>query len=168
MLSFSRAAALVTLVAATATLGACGFQLRGEAAYPPGMSVVYIDAADRYSGFYRELWTEFTESGLVVTEDPTAADTVFSVLRDETGQRVLSVSARNVPREYDVYYIVEYSVTMGGAEVLGRQRLALTRDYTWNERAVLGKALEEDTLRESLAADLVSLVRLRMASIGEQ
>ena len=74
------------------------------------MSVVYIDARDRYSPFYRELTTTLGQGGLDITSDPTRADTVFRIDRDETGQRVLSVNARNVPVEYDVLYTISYAV----------------------------------------------------------
>ena len=42
--------------------------------------------------------------------------------RDRSGRRVLSVSARNTPQEYEIFYEVEYSVDRGGKEVLERSR----------------------------------------------
>ena len=52
-------------------LNACGFQARGVIDYPQGMSVVYIDARDRYSTFYKSLVTAVRESELRLTNDPT-------------------------------------------------------------------------------------------------
>ena len=144
---------------------ACGFQARGVVEYPQDMSVVYIDARDRYSTFYRTLVTAVRESELRLTNDPTAADTVIRILGDETGQRVVSVSARNVPQEYNVYYTIQYAVDRNGAEVLAPQELTRTRDYTYDETQVLGKAIEEEILRESLAADLVGLIQRRIGSL---
>jgi len=143
----------------------CGFQVRGAADFPEGMSVVYINTNDRYSAFYRQLTTTFKHAGLTLTEDPTKAETEFRITRDETGQRVLSVNARNEPVEYDVFYSISYSVYMNRSEILGPQQLTRTRDYTYDVTEVLGKALEEEVLRESLAEDLVNLVTRRMNSI---
>lgn len=148
-----------------ALLAGCGFQLRGASQLPPDVGVVYIDTRDRYTVFYRQLTTTILQSNRRIARDSTTADAVIRILRDETGQRVLSVSARNVPREYDVFYTIRYSVLVNGDEVLPPEQLTLTRDYTYDETQVLGKALEEETLRESLAADLVGLVTRRMSSL---
>jgi LPS-assembly lipoprotein len=154
---------------ATTVLGGlligCGFQVRGTAEFPEGMSVIYINTGDRYSVFYRHLTTTFKHAGLTVTEDPTQADTEFRISRDETGQRVLSVNVRNVPVEYDVFYTVSYSVYMNNEQILAPQQLTRTRDYTYDVTEVLGKAQEEDVLRESLAEDLVNSVTRRMGSV---
>ena len=156
---------LVPVVALLALLSACGFYLRGDVRYPPGMAVTYIEAADRYTPFYQGLKMALRDGGVRVTADPNAAGAVVRVLTDETGQRVLSVSARNTPTEYDVYYIVRYSLEIGGREALPPQSLTLTRDYTYDETLVLGKSSEEQTIRRAIADDLVGLVTRRLSSV---
>ena len=71
---------------------------------PPEMSRTYIETQDRHSLFYRKLRASFSQSGVQVVDTPVDATATFSILADDTGQRVLSVSARNVPREFEVYY----------------------------------------------------------------
>lgn len=146
-------------------VSSCGFQLRGDVNYPPAMQVTYIDAADRYSPFYQGLKTALRDGGVRVTADAGAASAVLRVLQDETGQRVLSVSARNTPREFDVYYTVRYALELDGREALAPQQLTLTRDYTYDEALVLGKTAEEETIRRAIAADLVGLVTRRLSSV---
>jgi LPS-assembly lipoprotein len=90
---------------------------------------------------------------------------VLRLRRDESGQRVLSVSATNKPQEYEVYYTVEYSVDVGGKEVLPAQQLTLTRSYSYDETAVLAKEREERNIRESLAQELAALVMRRVAAL---
>ena len=90
---------------------------------------------------------------------------MLRIERDETGQRVLSVSARNTPAEYEIFYTVTYSVTANGAEILTPQTLTLTRDYSFDDEALLAKQHEEEILREALADDLVNLVMRRLASL---
>lgn len=157
---------LGVLLITSLLMTACGFQLRGSTDFPPGMSAVYIDAPDRYSPFYRELTKTIRASELTLANNPIDADTVIRVLNDETGRRALSVSARNVPREYEVFYLVRYAVLLDGEEVLAPQQFILMRDYTFDETQVLGKALEEQVLRESIAADLVGLLVQRIGAIN--
>jgi LPS-assembly lipoprotein len=153
------------LVVAAATLASCGFHLRGDLSYPTAMAQTYIDASDRYTLFYRKLKAALREGGVEVTADPARATAVVRILQDDTGERVLSVSARNTPREFDVYYVVRYALEIGGKSALPAQQLALNRDYTYDETLVLGKSAEGQVIRESLADDLVGVVVRRLSSV---
>jgi LPS-assembly lipoprotein len=129
------------------------------------MARTYIDTDDRHSLFYRKLSRELRAAGVNVVDSPVDASAVFSILSDVTDQRVLSVSARNVPREYEVYYTVYYGVQSGAMILMAPQEQTVTRDYTYDERLVLGKSQEEDLLRESIADDLVRIVLIQLSSL---
>lgn len=166
-MSFIRSTPLIRLVivAMLTVLSGCGWQLRGRARLPEAMSITYVDAKDRYSDFTQALEEHLRASGARLVEVPAQATASIRVLRDESGQRVLSISARNTPQEYEVYYIVEYAVSARGSELLPTQRLELTRDYTYDEAAVLAKQREEATLRAALARDLAAQVLRRVATL---
>ncbi|MBT8095507.1 MAG: hypothetical protein HKN35_09000 [Woeseia sp.] len=146
------------------SLVACGFQLRGAPELPPQMARTYIDTADRYSLFFRQLRQELQDAGVTLVDSAAEAGAVFSILSDETDQRVLSVSARNVPREYEVYYSVYYTVQSNDGLLLEPQLQTGTRDYTYDETQVLGKSREEELLREAIARDLVRIVMIQLSS----
>lgn len=148
---------LAVLIAA-ALLSACGFRLQGSDAYPASMASTYIDAQDHYTLFYRELCIALEQGGVILAASPVDADTVIRIERDYTGQKVLTVSARNVPTEYDVFYSIQYSVWMDGKEIMPSHALTLNQDYTYDETLVLGKKREEEALREAITADLVRQV----------
>lgn len=139
--------------------------MRSALTLPAEMSRTYIATADRHSLFYRTLRGELTANGVEVVDSPIDATAVFNILGDETGQRVLSVSARNVPREYEVYYRIYYSVQADAKMLRSPQEQALTRDYTYDETLVLGKAREEDLLRETIARDLARLVLIQLSTL---
>jgi LPS-assembly lipoprotein len=139
-------------------LGGCGFHLQGPVTPPAEMERTYIATEDRYTPFYRRLRSQLQASGVELVESEAEATATLSILVDETDQRVLSVSARNVPTEYEVYYSVEYALASGGQRLLPPRFITLTRDYTYDEKLVLGKAREEGLLREAIVDDLVRLV----------
>ena len=145
--------------------GGCGFQFRGAPQLPPEMAVIHVEAADRYSPFYRELVSVLRRSNVRVTDDLAAARTVVKVLTDDTGRRLLSVTARNVPAEYEVYYRLRFLVTVDGIEAVPVEQLALTRDFAFDENQVLGKSGEEDAIRQAIAGDLVGLVMRRLSAV---
>lgn len=155
----------VTALLLAALPAACGFHLRGDVAYPPAMATTYIEANDRYTPFYRKMKAALRQGGVKVTANPASAGAVLRIIEDQSGQRVLTVSARNVPNEYDVYYVVRYSLEIAGKETLPAQELALNRDYTYDEKLVLGKDAESEVIRQALADDLVGLVTRRLSSV---
>lgn len=157
---------LALLVLAPVLLAAgCGFRFRGTPELPPEMAVIHIQAADRYSPFYRELVTVLRRSDVTLTDDPAQARTVLKILTDDTGRRLLAVTARNVPAAYEVFYRVRFAVDVDGVEAVPLEQLALTRDFTFDETRVLGKAGEEEVIRQAIASDLVGLVTRRLTAV---
>jgi len=157
--------AAIVLVCAVLSLSACGWRLQGATKLSPTMTLTYLDAKDRYTEFNQALRERLRASGAKVTEHSSDATATVKIIKDQSGQRVLSVSARNTPEEYEVFYAVEYSVVSGGNELIPPQKLELTRDYSYDTTAVLAKEREQAVLREALAQDLAGLVLRRLASL---
>ena len=153
-------AVLLLLVAA-----GCGFSLQGATSTPAAMQRTYIDTPDRFSQFYRELRRNLQAAGVEVLDSPQGATATLSILFDLTDQRVLSVSARNVPTEFEVFYTVRYAITSGEQNLLEPQELTLTRDYTYDSTLVLGKAKEEQLMRDAIVDDLVRIVLKQISAI---
>jgi LPS-assembly lipoprotein len=151
--------------ALTVLLSGCGFQLQGALTVPVALQKTYIATEDEYSVFYRRLREQLMANGIEVVDAPSELASTLSIHVDDTGQRVLSVSARNVPTEYEVYYSVEYSVARGTEILQSRQFINQTRDYTYDETLVLGKAREEQLMRDSLVDDLVRIVLKQLGSL---
>lgn len=156
---------VLALLGIALTLAACGWRLQGTAKLSQSMSVIYVDADDRYTEFNRALRERLRAAGSKVTERKVDATAIIHISKDKSGQRVLSVSARNTPEEFEVFYEIEYSVASNGAELIPAQPLELTRDYSYDTTAVLAKQREEAMLREALAEDLASQVLRRLASL---
>lgn len=129
------------------------------------MATTYIETEDRYTDFNRALRDSLLASGARLARRASDATATVRILHDESGQRVLSVSARNTPEEYEVFYAVEYSVSNESGELIPPQKLELTRDYSYDATAVLAKQREQAILREALARDLAALVVRRLASL---
>lgn len=155
--------ALLLLV--TAGLTACGFHLQGAFTTPAGMQRTYIATDDRYSQFFREFESQLRAAGVELTDSATDATAILTISVDNTSQRVLSVSALNVPTEYEVYYTLAYSLDSGASTLLPQQTLTLTRDYTYDSTLVLGKAHEEELLRDAIVQDLVRIVMKQISTL---
>lgn len=129
------------------------------------MAVTYIDTEDRYTDFNRALRETLRASGARLATDKRDATAIVRIHQDQSGQRVLAVSARNTPEEYQVFYVVEYSVSNHTGELIEPQRIELTREYSYDVTAVLAKEKEQAILREALARDLAALVTRRLSAL---
>jgi LPS-assembly lipoprotein len=155
----------LAVILIVALLSACGFRLQGRTPLPEPLKVTYVLAEDSHSDFVLGLRKALLSSGAKLAPRDTGASGVVQVLTDEVTERVLSVSASNIPREYELTYTVRFSVRSGSTELLPPQEVALTRDYSFDERTLLAKEHEEAILREAMARDLVGIVMRRLASL---
>ena len=152
-------------LAATLLLAGCGFRLQGSSVLPEGLDQVYVTTRDELSAFSVELFRGLERAGARRAASTGEADAVLRITVDRTGRRVLSVSARNTPQEFEIFYQVEYSIERAGAEVVPRQRLELTRNISFDESQLLAKDREEEILRDAMARDLAGLVLRRLESL---
>jgi LPS-assembly lipoprotein len=150
---------------AAASLSACGFHLQGAFTTPVEMKRTYIVSSDRYSLFIREFEARLRSAGVELSDSAADATAIFTISFDDTSQRVLSVSARNVPTEYEVYYTLTYSLDAGTTSLMPEQTVTLTRDYTYDPTLVLGKAREEELLRDAIVQDLVRIVMKQISTL---
>jgi LPS-assembly lipoprotein len=144
---------------------ACGFHRQGVRPLAPVMKLTYVEAEDERSDFVRELTSALEAGGATLAPTREGATAVLHVEREQSGQRVLSVSARNTPTEYEIYYTVTYSVRSAQSELIAPRTITLTRDYSFDEETLLAKQHEEEFLREALARDLVNQVMRSLASL---
>jgi len=153
MLSAALCAALVS---------GCGFALQGAEPLPGAMARTYLETDEPRSEFYVSLREALRRRGAEIVERPEEATSILRILEDTTDERVMSVTARNVPREYEIYYAVTFALEAGGVELIQPESIVATRVYAWNENELLGKTAEERILRQALAEDLAQRVLRRI------
>jgi LPS-assembly lipoprotein len=151
--------ALLTLLAG------CGFHLRGQAPLPAAAAAPYVEASDRFSPLYTALDARLRAAGAVPAASASTASVVIRLHQDRTGRELLSVTADNKPGEFEVYYAAEFSVMQGATELIRRNQVRLTRDYGYDEAAVLAKQHEEASLRVALAGEIADLILRRLATL---
>lgn len=153
------------MVLASLVLSACGFHLQGREPLPPALQRVQLVAVDTQSDFADSLRTLLRASGAELVTQASAATAVVQVSHDELTQRVLVVSSGNLPREYELTYRVRVAVQSGTRTLLNAQDLELSRNFTFDERAVLAKEHEREQLRADLARELAATVLRRLRAL---
>jgi LPS-assembly lipoprotein len=156
---------VATALVLTAALAGCGFHLQGKQPLPQAFAYTYVDTKDEQTDFVQDLRKALIASGSKVIRTRGSSGAIISVHKDELTERILSVSARNIPTEYELTYRVEFSVDSGGKTLIDHEEITSSRDISFDEAQLLAKEREQEILREGLARDLVALVMRRIASL---
>jgi LPS-assembly lipoprotein len=146
-------------------VSACGFHLAGRTPLPASIKSAYVQATDQQSDFVQSLRKALLTSGARPAPTKDRASSVVNILKDEVVRRTLSVSALNKPNEYEVTYLVRFSVSSGDQELLAPQEISATRSYSFSESALLAKEHEESILRQAMARDLADRVVRQLSSL---
>jgi LPS-assembly lipoprotein len=161
------ASLMVASLSVAGLIGGCGFRLQGSAPLPSSLAVARIDTSDTQSDFYFGLRKALTAAGTRIDDDSHDDSTaVIHIIIDSAAERILTVSTLNVPTEYELTYVLKFSVTSGPHELIAAEEHRLVRDYSYSESALLAKEREKSILSGALANDLVSVVMRRLSSLS--
>jgi len=146
-------------------LAGCGFHLQGRQPLPASFSNTFIETKDEQTDFVQDLRKALISSGSKIITTQGSSGATISVHEDELTEKILSVSARNIPTEYELTYKVKFSVVADGKTLIDQEEVEATRDFSFDETQLLAKEREQEILREGLARDLVALVMRRLAAL---
>ena len=146
-------------------LAGCGFHLQGRQPLPAQFANTYVDTQDEQTDFVQDLRKALIASKVNVIRTKGSAGATITVHEDELTERILSVSARNIPTEYELTYRVKFSVVSGDKTLIDNEEISAMRDISFDEAQLLAKEREQEILREALARDLVALVMRRLAAL---
>jgi len=152
-------------LSAALALAACGFRLMGSDSLPGVLARPYLSLKDPYTDFSREFEHQLKVSGATPQALRANATATIDVTKDLVVQRTLSVSAGNIPTEYELTYTVTFTVQGTDKELLAPQTISLSQDYSYEENVQLAKEHEADILRQQMARDLVSIAMRRLTSL---
>ena len=155
---------IVACALAALSLQGCGFHLQGTHPLPRSLANARLEAHDTQTDFYASLRASLLDSGARLDGPPEDAATI-RILDDAASEKVLTVSARNIPTAYQLSYRVRLSVEYQGRELLPAETHTVTREYSFDETTLLAKQRERDVLQQALADDLVALIMRRLATL---
>ena len=153
------------ILAIAACVAACGFRLAGSHPLPGVLARPYLSLKDPYTDFSREFEHQLKSSGATLQSVRANSTAFIDVTKDKVERRTLSVSAKNIPTEYELTYSVTFAVHGVDKELLAPQTVSLSKDYSFQENVLLAKEHEADILRQQMARELVSIAMRRLTSL---
>ena len=164
-LVFAASSASLALV----SVSGCGFALRKAPNF--AFTTLYSGLAES-SPLGVELRRSLESSGKVkVITDArriSEAQVVLDVLQDQREKVVLSLNSSGQVREFQLRLRFAFRLrTLAGKELIPVTEIALQRDISFNESAVLAKEAEESLLYRDMQSDVVQQIMRRLAAVAE-
>lgn len=148
-------------------LAGCGFQLRGEARLPDFMDRTFVAAADDSTLFVRELGLLLEANGVERVSHSDAEAATLRIESQSMSRQPLSVSGQARVREYLLVFEVNWRLEdPAGEVVLERDRMRITRDYSFDENEILAAQREEEFLRDDLSRSMASRLVRRLEALA--
>ena len=146
-------------------LSGCGFELQNTGNLNEKIDSIYIQTVDPYSSFYRSIKDSLRNNGVMISDKRDEASYVLVIKEDISSDRILSISAKNTPMEYEIAYQVVWSLFKGNQEIISDTKHIEIQDYSFDQNRLLGKRKEAEYLNDSLAAKISNGVLLKLGSI---
>jgi LPS-assembly lipoprotein len=146
---------------ACASLGACGFQLRGAATY--NFTSVYVNAGG-HPAFAAELRTALVQSGgATLVDSAGAAEVVVDIQRIADDKQVLSLSPGGRVQEYELAKAIAFRVRDRDGRIwLQADDILIRRTYTYDDSQRLAREILEQRLQRDMQADAVAQIVRRL------
>ncbi len=155
----------VLMVILAIALGGCGFQLRGQVDLPDAMRLIRVTSPDNTTDFVRELSAQLRANGVQLTNGTAPKASSLQIKRERVYREALTISQDARVREYILYLEVQFDfLDSEGQPIIQNEVIRLSRDYRFNDQAILGSSREEEILAEDLARALASIIVRQLAS----
>lgn len=145
-------------------VSSCGYHLRGAIDLPEEMKNIYVQNAspELLAGFRETI--QFSAGNLVAS--PAEAGMIVRVIDEDMDRRVLSLTATGKANEYKLDYLLDFELLDAeGGILMPKQTIELNRSYFTQQINVIGKAYEEQVIREEMYRQAVNAIvsRARVA-----
>lgn len=163
----NRSFGVLALVLCAATLiTGCGFHLRGSVAIPESLSPVFVK--DNGGSQIKPVLNQMLEINHVrIAQDDVEAHSVVVIQSEQFQRRVSSVGGAGKVQEFELQYLLLYSVLGSDKQpLLEQQQMRITRDLRYDENAVLAKDQEEAQRNKDMVMDAAQQLLRRLQSLG--
>ena len=144
----------VTSVVIVVSVQSCGFHLREATVIPAEAKSVGIKDLPIGSEIAPAINLQLTYIGIDALDQVQGANLIFVVNDEKYNRRVLTVNAVGQVKEYELVYVVKYSIKNvhhAGASI-NNQTITIKRDMRFEPNEVLGSADEESRLRKEMVS----------------
>ncbi|QDE30178.1 MULTISPECIES: LPS assembly lipoprotein LptE [Shewanella] len=156
--------AIMTLVILTSA--GCGFKLQRSYSIPAELNELHLSSNDEYSELTR-LVRDRLRINRISLVDATDKTPTLRLINDSLERATLSLYPTGNVAEYELIYLVHYSVTLPEEEPQEFDT-EIRRDYQDDPRTALAKSREMELLLKEMRIQAADYIIQTLASIGAE
>ena len=156
--------AIMTLVILTSA--GCGFKLQRSYLIPAELAQLNLSSSDEYSELTRLVRDRLRINRISLVEASKKTPTL-RLINDSLERTTLSLYPTGNVAEYELIYLVHYSVTLPDKEPQGFDA-EIRRDYQDDPRTALAKSREMELLVKEMRIQAADNIIQTLASIGAE
>jgi outer membrane lipopolysaccharide assembly protein LptE/RlpB len=159
---------VIVLSILTACLSACGFQPRGSFPIPDSVGTVQVSNADTYSALTVGLQSAINRANPKHAKDGSTS-AMLTIHSEKWSNTPLAIDQFAQVREYISRYSVEFDLLAADGSVLvERQKLELSREYTYDIKVAVGNPAEQEVIQRELRRDMQAAIVRRLDIVLRQ
>lgn len=145
---------------------ACGFHLRGSQVTDFDIANIYINPSSAPK-LAKEVKSQLAGAGVTLASSSQGASYVVTLKEEGFQKEVLSVSAATGKvEEYQIVFNAKMDAAHSdGSRIAKNDRVRTSRDFTFDEDAVLGKFSEEAVIQDDLVRSAANQVLRRLKAL---
>ena len=154
----------ILLVAFCSVLGACGFQLRGQASLPFETIYISFPVGHPIGTDLKRLITAGTNTRVV--DKAKGAQTTLEIISVVNDKQIMSVSGGGRVREFELRYRVSFRLfDAKGVDLIPTNEIALRRILPYTDAQVVAKEGEEAMLVKEMQTDSAQQILRRLEAV---
>ena len=144
-------------------LAGCGFHLRRPVALPPAMSHVHLQVNSGSLAFRRELERSLELAGVTLEDHGGPGVAEMNVPVATYSNDMMTLGGYTQVSEYAVRFHVQFYIDSDrGEPVVGRQRLDMQREYSYQSNQTIGTSGQIEQIERGMVDDMVQAMMLRI------
>ena len=158
----------LTLLLVSIFLQACSgesFHLRGQGNVPALQEAFYIEGINLQSPLGIALRNTLKQSGSRIVQDRSQASLLLQISNMREGKTAAGYSRARKVREYDIFLRLNYafrSINGKDSYTSGNSSVNTSRTQLYDSDFALGKAEEEETIRQELRQNAARLILVKL------
>jgi LPS-assembly lipoprotein len=154
----------ILLVAFCSVLGACGFQLRGQASLPFETIYISFPVGHPIGTDLKRLIKAGTNTRVV--DKAKGAQTTLEIISVVNDKQIMSVSGGGRVREFELRYRVSFRLfDAKGVDLIPTNEIALRRILPYTDAQVVAKEGEEAMLVKEMQTDSAQQILRRLEAV---
>ena len=155
----------LALLASTLLISACGWQLRGTAEVPKGLSQLYVAATDHKDLLTIELKKTLKANRVTLVDNSQDANYTLTLNEESKDRRTVSVGSDALSSAYELTLKVAYEIRTKNTALPTKATAVSVRSFSYNTASISSAAQEEALLISEMRRDLVQQMLRRLNSV---